>query len=384
MGYTGECEGVTGGTSDKQKPRLLDEVRRCLRLKHYSSRTEQAYVGWIRRFILVSGTRHPREMGGPEVERFLTGLAAEGRVSAGTQNQALSALLFLYRQVLAIDLPWLDNVVRAKRTRRVPVVLSQSEVQRLLAVMDGRPAFIAALLYGTGLRLMECLRLRVKDVDFARAEITVREGKGGKDRRTVLLQSLVDTLQREIARAKALHDADLAEGFGEARLPFALARKYARAARDFGWQFVFPSVQRSRDPLDGVMRRHHFDEAILARALKRRRAQAGILKPVTAHTLRHCFATHLLDAGYDIRTIAAPAHPCARGIGTSLCGTGTAWSQGCEYDANLYARAQSRWPRGAFAAGSVALRRCLRQLMQTRGQLREPQVGTGTGRGAGG
>jgi len=303
MGYTGENEGVTSGTADRQKPRLLDEVRRCLRLKHYSLRTEQAYVAWIRRFILASGKRHPREMGGPDVERFLTGLAVEGRVSAGTQNQALSALLFLYRQVLAIDLPWLDNVVRAKRTRRVPVVLSQSEVQRLLAVMDGRPALIAALLYGTGLRLMECLRLRVKDVDFARGEITVREGKGGKDRRTVLPQSLVETLHREIARAKALHDADLAEGFGEARLPFALARKYARAARDFGWQFVFPSVQRSRDPLDGVMRRHHFDEAILARALKRGRAQAGILKPVTAHTLRHCFATHLLEAGYDIRTI---------------------------------------------------------------------------------
>jgi integron integrase len=282
---------------------LLDEVRRVLRLKHYSLRTEQAYVSWIRRFILANGKRHPREMGASEVERFLSGLAVDRRVSAGTQNQALAALLFLYKQVLDIQLPWLDTIVRAKRSRRIPVVLSRDEVQRLLAAMDGRPGLIASLLYGTGMRLMECLRLRVKDVDFSRNEITVREGKGGKDRRTVLPRSLVEPLQREIARARILHESDLAAGFGEARLPFALARKYPRAGRELGWQFVFPSAKRSRDPLDGAIRRHHFDEAILARALKRARLLAEIVKPVTAHILRHSFATHLLEAGYDLRTI---------------------------------------------------------------------------------
>jgi integron integrase len=284
-------------------PRLFDEVRRQLRLKHYSLRTEQAYIGWIRRFIVASDRRHPREMGGAEVEAFLSRLAVEGNVAAGTQNQALSALLFLYRIVLGIELPWMESVVRAKRPRRVPTVLSRDEVQRLLAAMDGRPWLVASLLYGTGMRLMECLRLRVKDVDFARNEITVRDGKGGKDRRTMLPRSLIEPLQREIERARVLHAHDLAEGCGEARLPHALARKYVNAARDFGWQYVFPSANRSRDPLDGTMRRHHFDDAILSRALKRARSSAGIAKPLGAHTLRHSFATHLLEAGYDLRTI---------------------------------------------------------------------------------
>jgi integron integrase len=284
-------------------PRLFDEIRRQLRLKHYSLRTEQAYVAWIRRFIVANGRRHPREMGGAEVEAFLSRLAVDGNVAAGTQNQALAALLFLYRVVLAIELPWMENVVRAKRPRRVPNVLSREEVQRLLAAMDGRPWLVASLLYGTGMRLMECLRLRVKDVDFARHEITVRDGKGGKDRRTMLPRSLVDPLQREIERARILHAQDLAAGFGEARLPHALARKYVNAARDFGWQFVFASANRSRDPLDGTLRRHHFDDAILSRALKRARSRAGIVKPLGAHTLRHSFATHLLEAGYDLRTI---------------------------------------------------------------------------------
>jgi integron integrase len=274
-----------------------------LRLKHYSLRTEQAYIGWIRRFIVANNRRHPREMGGDEVEAFLSRLAVEGNVAAGTQNQALSALLFLYRIVLGIELPWMENVVRAKRPRRVPTVLSRDEVQRLLAAMDGRPWLVASLLYGTGMRLMECLRLRVKDVDFARNEITVRDGKGGKDRRTMLPRSLIEPLQREIERARVLHAHDLAAGFGEARLPHALARKYVNAARDFGWQYVFPSANRSRDPLDGTMRRHHFDDAILSRALKRARSSAGIAKPLGAHTLRHSFATHLLEAGYDLRTI---------------------------------------------------------------------------------
>ena len=303
MSYQGESGGVTGAPDKARAPRLFDEVRRQLRLKHYSLRTEQAYVGWIRRFIVASERRHPREMGGAEVEAFLSRLAVEGNVAAGTQNQALSALLFLYRVVLGIELPWMESIVRAKRPRRVPTVLSRDEVQRLLASMDGRPWLVASLLYGTGMRLMECLRLRVKDVDFARNEITVRDGKGGKDRRTMLPRSLIEPLQREIERARVLHAHDLAAGFGEARLPHALARKYVNAARDFGWQYVFPSANRSRDPLDGTMRRHHFDDAILSRALKRARSSAGIAKPLGAHTLRHSFATHLLEAGYDLRTI---------------------------------------------------------------------------------
>jgi len=303
MGYGDENGGVTAGDSGGRAPRLMDELRRRMRLKHYSLRTEQAYMAWVRRFILANGKRHPRELGGTEVERFLSGLATEGGVSAGTQNQALSALLFLYREVLQATLPWLDNVVRAKRPRRVPTVLSTDETHRLLAAMEGRPWLIASLLYGTGMRLMECLRLRVKDVDFERNEIVVREGKGGKDRRTMLPRSLVEPLQREIERARLLHQRDLADGCGETRLPWALARKYPAAGREFGWQFVFPSVQRSRDPLDGHERRHHFDDAILSRALKRARHAAGIVKPLSAHTLRHSFATHLLEAGHDLRTI---------------------------------------------------------------------------------
>jgi integron integrase len=303
MSYDSGSGGVKAAGDATPPPRLLDEVRRRLRLKHYSLRTEQAYVGWIRRFILANGKRHPREMGAAEVEHFLSDLAVRGGVAASTQNQALSAVLFLYREVLGSKLPWLENVVRARRPRRVPVVLSQDEARRLLAAMDGRPWLLASLLYGTGMRLMEGLRLRVKDLDFARNEITVRGGKGDKDRHTVLPRTLIEPLQREVERARGLHLEDLAAGFGAARLPHALARKYPRAAREFGWQFVFPSARRSRDPLDGVERRHHFDDAILSRALKRARRQAGIEKPVGAHTLRHSFATHLIVGGYDIRTV---------------------------------------------------------------------------------
>jgi integron integrase len=303
MSYHRESEGVTATSAVARAPRLFDQVRRHLRLKHYSLRTEKAYLGWIRRFIVASGRVHPRAMGAPEVEAFLSTLAVQGNVAAGTQNQALAALLFLYRTVLGIDLPWLDGLVRAKRPQRVPTVLSQEEVRRLLAVMDGRAGLIASLLYGTGLRLLECLRLRVKDIDFGRSEITVRQGKGAKDRRTMLPRSMVEPLEREIERARTLHTQDLSDGFGEALLPHALARKYPNAARDFGWQYVFPSTMRSRDPRSGIVRRHHFDEAILARALKTARQRAGIVKLVTAHTFRHSFATHLLESGYDVRTI---------------------------------------------------------------------------------
>ncbi|MCJ0826369.1 integron integrase [Luteimonas sp. 50] len=282
---------------------MLDDVRRRLRVRHYSVRTERAYVGWIRRFILANGKRHPREMGAQEVEAFLTVLATRGKVAASTQNQALSALLFLYREVLRLDLPWMEDVIRAKRPQRLPVVLSVLEVQSLLARMEGRPWLIASVLYGTGLRLMECLRLRVKDVDFARNEIMVRNGKGGKDRRTVLPRTLIEPLQREVERARTVHREDLAAGFGEVWLPHALGRKYPNAGREFGWQYVFAARSRSRDPRDGSERRHHFDDGVLSRALKRACVRAGIAKPVSAHTLRHSFATHLLEAGYDIRTI---------------------------------------------------------------------------------
>lgn len=247
------------------RPRLFEDVRRRLRLKHYSLATERVYLQWMRRFILANGKRHPRDMGGAEVERFLSAPATEGDVAASTQNQALSALLFLYREVLRIDLPWMENVVRAKRPRRVPTVLSQEEVRRLLAAMDGRPWLLASLLYGTGMRLMECLRLRVKDADFARAEITVRDGKGGKDRRTVLPRSLCESLQREVERARVLHERDLAEGFGETRLPHALARKYPHAAREFSWQYVFrlrsARATRAVVPCDGIISTMRFSRA---------------------------------------------------------------------------------------------------------------------------
>jgi len=282
---------------------LMEEVRRRLRVKHYSLRTEQAYTAWIRRFILANGKRHPRELGGAEVEAFLSRLANEGEVAAGTQNQALSALLFLYREVLRAELPWMKDVTRAKRPQRVPTVLSRDEVSRLFACMDGRAAIVARLLYGTGLRLMEGLRLRIKDVDFARNEIIVRDGKGAKDRHTVLPRSLVEPLQAEVERARVLHAQDLAAGAGTVWLPHALARKYTHANREFAWQYVFPAQQMSSDPRGHAIRRQHIDDAVFSRALKSASRRAGIVKPVSAHTLRHSFATHMIEAGYDIRTV---------------------------------------------------------------------------------
>jgi len=303
MSYDFESAEINRMAGGGAAPKLMDEVRRVLRVKHYSIRTEAVYVAWIRRFILANGKRHPRDMGEAEVEGFLSHLAVQGKVAAATQNQALAALLFLYKQVLAIELPWMEGVVRAKRSQRVPTVLSRDEVTRVLARMDGRSWLLASLLYGTGMRLMEALRLRIKDVDFARNEITIRDGKGGKDRRTMLPRSLTDPLRREIERARLLHEADLQAGFGAVWLPDALARKYPQASHETGWQYVFPSKQRSCDPRDGVERRHHVDEAMLSRALKTACVAAEVVKPVSAHTLRHSFATHLLEAGYDIRTV---------------------------------------------------------------------------------
>lgn len=286
-----------------QPPKLLDQVRERVRRLGYSSRTEQAYVGWARRFILANGVRHPRELGAPEVERFLTGLAVQGNVSASTQNQALAALLFLYRQVLGIDLPWMGDIRRAKKPERLPLVLGRDEVLALLNEMNGVTWLAAALLYGAGLRLMECLRLRVKDVDFARREITVRQGKGGKDRRTMLPAMAIQALQDQLGEARPTHGRDLAAGGGEVWLPDALARKFPNAGREWAWQYVFPASRRSTDPRSGQIRRHHLDASVLQQAVKRAVRLAGIDKPASCHTLRHSFATHLLEAGQDIRTI---------------------------------------------------------------------------------
>lgn len=284
-------------------PRLLDVLRDKLRLKHYSLRTEQQYVNWVRRFLRFHQHRHPREMGAAEVTAFLTDLAVAGGVSASTQNQALSALLFLYREVLEVALPWLDEVVRAKQPNRLPVVLTRREVAALLAQADGLYALQLRLLYGTGMRLMECMRLRVKDVDFERLEVLVRDGKGAKDRVTMLPQSLCEPLEAHLLRRRAIHEADLTAGMADVYLPDALARKYPNAATEWGWQYIFVTAGYVRDPRSGAVRRHHQDEKLLQRAMKRAVTAAGIAKPATPHTLRHSFATHLLEAGYDIRTV---------------------------------------------------------------------------------
>jgi len=296
-------DSTKGQTLQKQKPRLLEQVHQAIRRLHYSRRTEEAYVGWIKKFIYWSGKRHPATLGAPEVSAFLSYLATERNVAAATQNQALAALLFLYRQVLGLELGWFDDLVRAKRPVRVPVVLSAQETTSLLEHLQGTHWLMASLLYGAGLRLMECLRLRVKDVDFAYRQILVRSGKGGKDRVTMFPESTVQLMQQQLGHAKKLHEFDLREGYGETHLPYALARKYPRAGFEWGWQYVFPSTKRSADPDDGVIRRHHLDASVLARALKEARRRAGISKPVSAHVLRHSFATHLLQSGYDIRTV---------------------------------------------------------------------------------
>ena len=285
------------------KPRLLEQVHEAIRRRYFSRRTEEAYVHWIKRFIYFGGKRHPRDLGEAEVTAFLNHLAAERRVAPATQNQALSALLFLYKEVLGRELAWLDGLKRPTRPPRLPVVLTRAEVQRLLAHMTGTRWLIASLLYGSGLRVIECLRLRVKDVDLSYRQVLVRDGKGEKDRVTMLPGSLVEPLRAHLERVRALHARDLREGYGEVHLPYALSRKYPRAGSDWSWQYVFPSSHRSADPNDGVVRRHHLDESVPQRALGEAKRAAGIAKHVTCHVLRHSFATHLLEAGYDIRTV---------------------------------------------------------------------------------
>jgi len=282
---------------------LLDQVRQAIRTRHYSDRTEEAYVGWVRRFVLFHDKRPPAEMGAAEVSRFLTSLAVDRKVAASTQNQALAAVLFLYKDVLGRDPGWLDDVVRAKRPQRLPMVLPRQEVHALLAAFDGVSWSMTMLLYGSGLRLMECLRLRVKDVDLGRGEVLVREGKGDKDRVTMLPSAVVPRLSAHLERVRGLHAADLAAGLGRVALPDALARKYAQADREWGWQWVFPASTISADPRTGERRRHHLHESVPQRAIREARRHVGIAKPVGPHTLRHCFATHLLEAGYDIRTV---------------------------------------------------------------------------------
>lgn len=284
-------------------PRLLDRVREALRVRHYSLRTEEAYLQWIRRCILFHAKRHPSEMGEAEVSAFLSHLAVARKVSASTQNQALSALLFLYGQVLQRKLDWLENVTRARQPKRLPVVLTQEEVLRLLGLIQGTPGIVVRLLYGTGMRVMEGLRLRVKDVDFGYRQITVREGKGNKDRVVPLPEALIQPLTDHLSRARERHNADLAAGFGEVYLPHALARKYPNAAREWGWQYVFAAAARSVDPRSGEVRRHHLHEQNIQRALRKAGFEAGVHKKLSTHVLRHSFATHLIEEGYDIRTI---------------------------------------------------------------------------------
>ena len=293
--------------SSPPKKKLLDQLRDVLRLKHYSYRTEEAYVDWARRFILFHNKRHPAEMGAPEIRAFLLHLVNERHVAASTQNQALSAILFLYREVLKKEVePILPS--RAKRPERLPTVLSRDEVRRLLEQLTGTRKLMAQLLYGSGLRLMECVRLRIKDLDFEYRTITVRDGKGAKDRVVPLPDTVIPALHRQVERVRLLHEEDLAEGAGEVHLPYALAEKYPGASRELAWQYLFPASRRSYDPRKPVREgpptyRHHIDPSGLQRAIRRAAPKAGIEKRVTAHTLRHSFATHLLEAGYDIRTV---------------------------------------------------------------------------------
>ena len=291
------------GPSRGRPPRLLDQLRQALRLRHRSRRTEEAYVNWVKRFILFHGKRHPGELGAEEITEFLNHLATQRHVAPSTQNQALNAIVFLYRRVLRLEVADLGGLVRARKPRRLPVVLTRREVLALLDELSGTQRLVASLLYGSGLRLLEALRLRVKDVDFERHEVVVRQGKGRKDRVAPLPEACVAPLREHLARTRKLHDRDLAAGLGRVRLPGGLERKYRSASREWGWQWVFPATRRHRDPHDRVERRHHLHETAVQRSVKQAVRAAGIAKPASCHTLRHSFATHLLERGVDVRTV---------------------------------------------------------------------------------
>jgi integron integrase len=286
----------------KDKPKLLDQLQEVMRLKHYSLKTEKSYVHWVRRFILFHKKRHPQEMGAAEVQAFLNYLAVDQRVSASTQNQALNALVFLYKHVQKKELGTID-AIRARRSKYLLVVLTRKETQKILSLLSETQHLMVSLLYGSGLRLMECHRLRVKDIDFTAKHIIVRDGKGFKDRVTILPESVIPELKRHLIRVKSLHNHFLKRGYGEVELPYALSKKYPNAKYEWGWQYVFPAKNISTDPLSGARRRHHLHESVLQRAVKRAVRLSGITKHVGCHTFRHCFATHLLESGVDIRTV---------------------------------------------------------------------------------
>jgi len=289
--------------AESRRPKLLDQVRAAIRARHYSRRTERAYTYWVRRLIQSSKRRHPSDLGPEDITRFLTSLAVDQRVSASTQNQALSAILFLYRAVLGADLPWLEDVVRAKRPLHLPIVLGRAEVAALLGRLDGVHTIMASILYGSGLRLLECCRLRVQDVNLARHEIVVRRGKGSRDRRTMLPGGLETRLTAHLEAVKRQHDEDLRCGAGWVELPHALATKYPHAGREWSWQWVFPATRHYLDAATGQRRRHHLHESALQRAFRRAALGAGLPQRATCHSLRHSFATHLLEDGHDIRTV---------------------------------------------------------------------------------
>jgi integron integrase len=285
------------------KPKLLDHMRTTIHLRGLSYSTEQTYIDWAKRFILFHNKRHPKDMGVEEIRAFLAYLVTERNVATSTQNQALHAILFLYREVLQIELPMIGDLQPAKKPSRLPVVFTREEVQAILSQMEGKKWLMASLLYGTGMRLTELLRLRVKDVDFQQNQITIREGKGSKDRVTMLPLSLKEPLREHLKKVKQAHEVDLLEGFGNVELPFALAKKYPQAEKEWKWQYVFVAPKRSIDPRSGIERRHHLDQSVLQKAMKEAMKKARITKHGSCHTLRHSFATHLLESGYDIRTV---------------------------------------------------------------------------------
>ena len=288
---------------ETKSPKLMDQVRATLRTKHYSYRTEQTYLDWIKRFIIFHNMRHPREMGADEVQAFITYLANERRVAASTQNQALSAIMFLYKYVLQIEIILPSEILRPGRSEHLPTVLSHQEAMSVIGKMKGTPKLIVQLLYGSGLRITECLRLRIKDLDFANHQIIVHDGKGESDRATILPDSLISDLKSQIEITRLIHQKDLKEGFGEVSLPYALAQKYPNAPREFPWQYIFPSINRSLDPVSKRTKRHHLDVTVVQKAVRQAALAAGLDKPVSPHTFRHSFATQLLQNGYDIRTV---------------------------------------------------------------------------------